>query len=227
MTPSRKCPTLVAVAAAVVLTSSLAACARSTTEVPSGSSGGLEPYSAQQSVEEFVGISYDYDPVSSPDALAALSSLVVTGTINRVQEGRRQAFPSSEDVPGVSTIVLVLRDVEVAVGTLEEGSDGFVYIELPNPGGQKPEAYRDGLRAGSGVVAYLLPAPDGTPIEGVDSVITDPDSGRPDGQPLYLTANPQALILQHDGDAIVWPMIGKKQHGRIEDTLPGGNLIAS
>lgn len=62
--------------------------------------------------------------------------------------------------------MLVLREPKVVVGSVDEGSDGLVYVELQNPGQQDPDAYQDGLREGSSVVAYLLPAFDGALVEG-------------------------------------------------------------
>jgi hypothetical protein len=226
MMRSDKRSTMGVVTIAIILAMALSGCARDETVAPTVTAAALEPYAAEETANEFSGIAYDYDPVESPAALADLSSLIVTGTIDRVQEGRVRTFPASEDLAGISTIVLVLRDVKVERGQLEEGNDGFVYVELPNPGGQKPEAYQDGLRADSSVVAYLLPAPDGAPIEGVDSVIADSKAGRPDGQALYQTANPQAFILQYNDDAVVWPLIGEQKEGHIEDALPAGKLTA-
>lgn len=66
-----------------------------------------------------------------------------------------EIVPGNE-IPGVSTIVLVLRDPAAVVGSVDEGSDGLVYVESQNPGQLDPDAYRDGLREGSSVVAYLL-----------------------------------------------------------------------
>lgn len=213
---------LAAVAGAVVLATTISACTSDSTT----SDERVSSYSAQQSVEQFAGIDFDYDPVASPSALAEQSSLVVTGTIDRVQEGRVQIVPENTEAPGISTIVLVLRDPKTVVGSVGEGSDGFVYIELPNPGSQESDAYQGGLRAGSAIVAYLVPASEGAPVEGVDTAITDSKAGRPAGQALYLPAGPQALILQHENEAVVWPLIGEKRDGRLEDTLPGGKLIA-
>ncbi|MBX0302026.1 hypothetical protein K2F54_18880 [Cryobacterium sp. 1639] len=185
------------------------------------------PYSAQQSVEQFAGLDFDYDPLTSPAALAERSRLVVAGTIDRVQEGRVEIVPGNENIPGISTIVLVLRDAKAVVGSVDEGSDGLVYVELQNPGQQDPDAYQDGLREGSRVVAYLLPAFDGALVEGTDIAIAEPKAGRPVGQALYMPTGPQALILQYEDEAVVWPLIGEKRDGSLEDTLPGGELIAS
>ncbi|CAN5325798.1 hypothetical protein BH09ACT5_BH09ACT5_08340 [soil metagenome] len=208
---------LIAIVGSAIVAVSLCAC--STERAPA-------PYSAQDTVEEFAGIDFDYDPLNSPAALAEESTLVVTGTIDRVQEGRVQIYPKNEKLPGASTIVLVLRDVTAVQGSLAERSDGFVYIELPNPGGRKPDAYQDGLRAGANVVAYLVPGFEGAPTKGVDVAVANPKAGRPQGQALYLPAGPQALALQYENEAVVWPLIGEELHGALADTLPGGKLIA-
>ena len=184
------------------------------------------PNSVDDRVEQFTGFEADYDPLSSPAALAETSQLVVTGTIDRVQDGRVQIVPKNESEPGVPTVVLVLRDVQAVAGSLDGGTDGFVYVELPYPGQHDVEAYLDGFRTGSDVVAYLVPASDGLPQEGVDVAIADPQAGRPDGQALYIPAGPQALVLQHKDEAVVWPLIGERRDGRIDDALPGGTLIA-
>lgn len=186
----------------------------------------VPPYSVQDSVDVFAGVEYDYDPLETTTALAEQSLLVVVGTIDRVQEGRIQIVPANTSASEISTIVLVLRDARAVSGSLDERNDGFVYVELPNPGGQESEAYQDGLRAGSRIVAYLVGAAGGEPLDGIDTAILDPDAGRPDGQRLYLPAGPQALILQHEKDEVVWPLIGEQRVGAIEETLPGGDLIA-
>ncbi|MET4637703.1 hypothetical protein ABIE24_000923 [Mycetocola sp. 2940] len=216
---------LAAIVGSIILMTITSACAHDTATTLLDDAAG-PPYSVRDSVDQFGGLEFDYDPFRSPAALAEKSSLVVTGTIDRVQEGRVQIVPKNENAAGVSTIVLVLRDAKEVLGSVDDGNDGFVYIELPNPGQQEPGAYSDGLRTGSDVVAYLLPASDGAPAEGVDIAIADPVAGRPDGQALYVPTAPQALILQHQDEAVVWPLIGEKRDGRIEDTLPGGKLIA-
>jgi len=213
---------LALIGGSLVLASLFSAC----TSDQASTTAPTKTYSAQQSVEQFIGIDFDYDPLASPAALAKQSLFVVTGTIDRVQEGRNQIVPKNENAPGISTIVLVLRDPKFVTGDSQQGNDGFVYIELPNPGQQDSDAYRDGLRAGSAVVAYLVPAADGAPSEGVDTAIADPKAGRPSGQDLFQPAGPQALVLQFEDEAVVWPLIGEKRDGRIEDTLPDGDLIA-
>ncbi len=140
--------------------------------------------------------------------------------------GRVEIVPKSPNEPGISTIVLVLRDPKAVLGTLPVSNDGHLYVELPNPGQQETEAYSDGLRAGAQVVAYLAEAGDGKPAENVDVAIADPDAGRPAGQALFIPAGPQGLILQYGEEAIVWPLIGEQREGALQETLPGGDLIA-
>ena len=215
--------TIAAIAGSAALAATLSAC--TSPSVPARPQ--VNSYSVQQSVEAFAGIDYDYDPAPSPAALAEQSRLVVTGTIDRVQEGRVQTIPTNDQAPEISTIVLVLGHAKPVLGSLEQDSDGFVYLELPNPGGREAKEYQDGLRAGAEVVAYLVPASDGAPAENIDSAIADSKAGRPPGQALYLPAGPQALILKYQDEALVWPLIGQQLDGRLEDTLPGGKLIAS
>ncbi|MGV8883828.1 MAG: hypothetical protein ACOH19_16900 [Rhodoglobus sp.] len=226
-TPYRR---LAAVLGSVALVVAMSACASdvspSPPRPPSPPSGAVaEPCSLQDSLE-LLAFEADYDSIASPAALAEKSLLVVTGTIERVQEGRLEIVPKNDEEPGVSTIVLVLRDVTAVQGSLEGGNDGFVYIELENPGQLEPQAYVGGLCTGSTVVAYLGVAPLGEPEKGIDRAIAEPLAGRPDGQALYRTIGHQALILQHPGEPVVWPLTGEQRDGTIEDTLPDGTLIA-
>jgi len=218
---------LLGASGSVVLATLISACAAADAAPnPSPSRDTTGSYSSQMSVEQFAGIDLDYDPLATPAALAEQSRFVVAGTVERVQEGRVQIVTANEEAAGISTIVLVLRDAKFVLGAAERNSDGFVYVELPNPGQQEPLAYQDGLRSGASVVAYLLPASDGEPADGVDTAIADAKAGRPAGQALYQPVGPQALILQFEDEAVVWPLIGEQREGKLEDTLPSGNLIA-
>jgi hypothetical protein len=210
----------------VVTAAALSSCANGEAALPPSTEAIGAPYSVQDSVELFAGIDLDYDPLPSPTALAGRSDVVVTGTIERVQEGRDEISPANENVVPYRTIVLVLRDANAVVGSLEPATDGFVYIELPNPGQREPSAYQDGLFAGSSVVAYLVPAFDGELAEGSDVGIANAGAGRPAGQALYQPSGPQGLILQHDADPVVWPLIGEVRDGILEEALPSGELIA-
>jgi hypothetical protein len=198
----------------------------------------LATYRAEDTLAAFAGPSSDYDPLRSPEALAALSQVVVQGTVERVREGRTGT--------GIDTIVLIVDADSVVKGELPPDSDGNVYLELPGanrpdpelfganraapelPGTNNPDLayYTKGLPKGARVVAYMVPAWDGTPREGTDATIENPNAGRPDGQALYLPAGPQGLALQVGEQDVVWPLIGARAPGKIADTLPGGGLIA-
>jgi len=211
---------LAALATSVVLATTISAC------VPVEPVEPVTTYSAQGCVDLLGVGTYDYNPVSSPSALAEQSQLVVTGTIDRVQEGRVQIVPGSESAPVGSTMVLVLRDPQAVLGSFSEDSDGFIYVELTAPPIREADAYQDSPCIGGSIVAYLAPAADGAPVEGVDTAVAEPSAGRPVGQALYIPAGPQALILQYDSEAVVWPLIGEQREGKLVDTLPDGTLIA-
>lgn len=189
---------------------------------------GLATYRVEDSLAAFAGPSPDYDPLPSPDALAALSQVVVQGTVEGIREGRAGT--------DLETIVLVLHPDRVAKGELPPDNDGNVYLELPGangpdldvPGEDRTDLsyYERALPKGAAVVAYLVPAPAGLPEEGTDVKIGNPKAGRPDGLPLYLPAGPQGFAIQgRDGD-VAWPLIGARAPGKIANALPGGGLIA-
>ena len=214
-----------ATASAAVCALLMVGCA-ATASVPATGPQTGGSYSAEDTVAVFRGLSYDYDPARSPDELAKLSKIVVSGTVAKVQAGRTEKFPGNDEAKGATSIVLVLADAKATAGELDAGGDGTVYIELPDPGHPDSDYYSKAFPAGAFVVAYLLPAPGELPLEGSDVAIEDPDAGRPQGQPLYLPANPQGLAIQFGAEDIVWPLIGAQEPGRISETLPGGDLIA-
>lgn len=182
-------------------------------------------YREDDTLGSFYGLSYDYDPVRSPDELAKLSDLVISGSVTGVREGRTTTFPKNDTIKGSTSIVLAVKSTQAVRGELPSGNDGNIYIELSNPGQKDPAAYDKAFPVGSSVVAYLVPAGDGQPREGVDVAIENPEAGRPDGQSLYLPANPQGLSLQVDDRDVVWPLIGAQKSGKIADAFPGGDLI--
>lgn len=183
-------------------------------------------YREDDTLRAFNGLSYDYDPVDSPDELAKSSELIISGTVTGVREGRTTYAPKNDKYRGPTSIVLTVNGAQAVQGKLPSGSDGNIYIELLNPGRKAPAAYDKAFPSGSSVVAYLDPAGDGEPREGVDVAINDPRAGRPDGQALYLPASPQGLSLQVGDHDVVWPLIGVTKPGKGSDALPGGHLIA-
>jgi hypothetical protein len=172
------------------------------------------------------GPTYDYDPSRSPEELAQLSELVVSGTISAVREGRTMVYPAnSAGAQGPTTIVLAITGVTAISGRQQEGHDGNVYLELQASRHPGPVDYSRALPAGARVVAYLVPASDGAPVGRTDVAVANPAAGRPAGQALYLPAGPQGLAIQVAEDNVVWPLIGAQAPGCIADALPGGHLI--
>ena len=221
--PAKRISTATASAAVCALL--MVGCAATASVPVTGSQTGGS-YSAEDTVAAFRGLSYDYSPVGSPNELAKLSKVVVSGTVAKVQVGRTEKFPGNDEAKGSTSIVLVLANAKAAAGELDAGDDGTIYIEIPDPGHPDDDYYNKAFPVGASVVAYLLRAPEGLPIEGSDVAIEDPNAGRPQGQPLYMTANPQGLAIQFGAEDIVWPLIGAQKPGRISETLPGGELIA-
>lgn len=208
--------------AGVGLLGGVAAGAAGIFDSPKSAPSSLQPsapssYRAEDTLGAFSGLSHDYNPLSSPDALAALSQVVVQGTVDGVREGRTGK--------GIDSIVLIVHIKDVVKGELPPGNDGNVYLELPGSGSPDPRYYSKALPEGAAVVAYTVTAPDGAPHAGTDVKIENPKAGRPDGQALFLPAGPQGLILQVGEEAVVWPLIGAQAPGDIADTLPGGGLI--
>lgn len=180
-------------------------------------SSELAAYRAEDTLAAFGGVTFDYDPFHSTEELAAVSQVVFQGTVEGIREGRAGI--------GADSVVLILHADTVVKGELPPGNYGNVYLELPGSGSPDPSYYTKALPKGALVVAYLVPASDGTPRAGTDATIDNPEAGRPDGQSLYLPAAPQGFALQVGEQDVVWPLIGARAPGEIADTLPGGNLI--
>ncbi|MDQ0820375.1 hypothetical protein QFZ79_002667 [Arthrobacter sp. V4I6] len=180
-------------------------------------SSALSSYEVEDTLAAFGGVSSDYNPFHSPEEIAAASQVIVQGTVEGVREGRTGT--------GIDSIVMIVNIQGVVQGELPRGNDGNVYLELPGSGSSDPLYYAKALPEGAAVVAYMVPAWDGTPSEGTDATIENPNAGRPDGQALFLPAGPQGLVLQVGDQDVVWPLIGEWAPGKIADTLPGGSLI--
>ncbi|MBT2596854.1 hypothetical protein [Arthrobacter sp. ISL-72] len=196
-----------------------------TTTAQASHPGG--PYTIDDTLGAFNGLSYDYDPFRSPNQLAEHSELVISGTVAGFREGRSLALAGNEQVVGSKSVVLVLTDITTARGDLADGNDGHIYVELRNPGHPDPSYYDRAFPSGALVVAYLVPAPTEQPRADIDETYASRRAaGLPDGQRLYMPTNPQSLIMQFNGEDVVWPLIGAHKPGNIANTLPGGGLIA-
>ncbi|MET3923891.1 hypothetical protein [Arthrobacter sp. UYEF20] len=174
-------------------------------------------YRAEDTLAAFGGLTFDYDPFHSTEDLAAVSQVIAQGTVEGVREGRTGT--------GLHSVVLILHTGRVVKGELPRGNDGNVYLELFGARSSDPLYFTKAFPKGATVVAFMVPAGDGAPREGIDATIENPKAGRPDGQALYLPAGPQGLVLQVKEQDVVWPLIGERAPGKIADTLPGGDLI--
>ena len=170
----------------------------------------------EDTLAAFGGVSYDYNPFHSTEELAAASQLNVQGTVEGIREGRTGT--------GLHSVVLILHIGRVVEGELPRGNNGNVYLELNGANSSDPLYFTKAFPKGAAVVAYMVPAWDGTPSEGTDATIDNPKAGRPDGQALFMSP-PQGLVLQVGDQDVVWPLIGERAPGKITETLPGGHLI--
>ena len=186
-------------------------------EQASPQASGLASYRVEDTLAAFGRLTSDYDSFRSPEALAAVSQVIIQGTVEGVRDGRTGR--------GFNSGVLIVHADSVAKGELPRGNDGNVYLELT--GANRPDSlyFPKAFPKGAAVVAYMVPASDGTSREGTDVRIDNPKAGRPDGQALYLPAAPQGLVLQVGEEDVVWPLVGERAPGKIADTLPGGDLI--
>jgi hypothetical protein len=129
-------------------------------------------YREEDTLAAFNGLWYDYDPMHSPDELAKLSEVVISGKVEGVRVGRTTIYPKNDRIKGSTTIVLAMTNLEVVRGKLPTGNEGSIYIELANPGQKDSAEYGKAFPAGSSVVAYLVQAGDGRPREGVEEYST-------------------------------------------------------
>jgi hypothetical protein len=173
-------------------------------------------YKAEDTLDAFGGISHDYNPFHSPEELAAASQVIVQGTVEGVRKGRTGT--------GLRSVVLIVHTDRVLKGELPQSNDGNVYVELRGANSPDPLYFSKAFPTGAAAIAYMVPAWDGTPSEGTDATIDNPNAGRPDGQALFMTPQ-QGLILQVGNHDVVWPLIGERAAGKIGDALPGGGLI--
>ena len=169
----------------------------------------------------FTGLDYDYDPATSAAKLAEWSTLVVTGTVKQIQEGRISGV-STDQIVDARTIVIVIETSKVVAGTAETKGDGLIYVEISSPGGRPATAYARAIPVGTAIAAYLLLAPTGT-----DEVnpFQNATAGRPDGVPLYMPSNPQSLIVELQAGGVSLLLDSDARKGTLTDVLPGGSLV--
>ncbi|NYD67437.1 hypothetical protein [Agromyces atrinae] len=188
-----------------------------------GCSGPSEPTTtssesaapAADAAERLFRLHVDHDPIASTTQLAALSDIVVRGTVAGITDGAVDGGPDD------ASFVIPISVVEIAVAeTIKGASSGTVYFA----DFVGPEIMRDALPIGTDVALYgylfLEETPDGVIARAHAS------AGRPPGEPLYREAHPQGFVIELDG-TLVWPFTSVTARGTLADALPGGPLTGS
>ncbi|MCU1404978.1 MAG: hypothetical protein JWQ43_1281 [Glaciihabitans sp.] len=172
--------------------------------------------------------------------LEELSTVVLTGTIDRIQDGRIYQYAG---IPRSTTTVIVVGDVDTHDGTLAAGNDGYVYIEIQAMDVPRTDSGDDVFQAGTEIAAFLAPTAqsygriaggEDVPNENTEWVLgdldtVDPNAGRPAGQELYTwVSGLQGVALHYPGcDQVLWPYSGNTDKGDLADVLPGGSLLGA
>lgn len=176
-----------------------AAAAVSTLVLAGGACGGdsIEPRAAGDTdrfVRLFDGFSADYEPANSPKQLAEWSELVVSGSIEKVSDGRVHG-DENEPLSAAPTISVQVKVTNARKGTLPDGSDGRVHVEFYATHGRKAAEYDRVAPRDVEVLLYL----NRSPAAGTKTnPIQHPDRGRPDGQPLWRLTTPQGFLMKSD-----------------------------
>lgn len=171
--------------------------------------------SAEAFARLFVGYHADYEQAESPAALADRSDLVVRGTIVSIDPGRTQIVDAAAGLEEKS-IVAKLRVDEVLAGSLDEGNNGFVYLELPNIGSIDPATYDASLPLGAETLIYAVPSRPGDPT------LDDPNAGRPAGQPMLAPVSPQGFWME-SSDGSIEVLEGDSSSDPIEGAAPSSD----
>jgi hypothetical protein len=194
------------------------------TEVVEPSGEGVADLQRFAEVIRVQGILDGAAPPASPTALAEEVDLVVIGTIEGFRPGR-----VNEDDP-FGLVPLVTMDVHVdrlVRGVLPDGSDEVVHVELGVFGiedGTTPESLA--AVAPTGAVVLYLSGPAPGYRAGSLPLFTDPDAGRPEGQPLWWPAAEHGFYAERvDGgmsDLSGMATPGESRHldARLEEVLP-------
>ena len=212
-----------AVATALLVVASLAACDGGAQRNVDGNDRPLAMTSQERAVHSlFNGYDADYEPALTTNELADQSSVVLSGVISAVQDGRPDGFDA--DQSGVPrSIVVVVALPHVTSGTLPAGSDGNVYVELPSPYSTAPKGYSKAFPVGTPVVLYLDPAANGSGT----SRVLNWNAGRPAGQPLFRPVNPQGFLISLPGThRFAWALDPHPSvKAALADVLPGGSTL--
>ena len=186
---------------------------------PAGTTAVRRDPAAATILEAFAGLAVDYDPFESPDALAQASAHVVEATVSAFSPGRKLVITGTDDQTA-TTVVIELVDPLVITGDERHS----FYVELGPPAPGDPQTYSEIMPAGTRVLVYVREAWDGT--NPADESLEDPAAGRPEGEPLFALTNPQSFVVQAADEQLVWPLLGERREGTLDEAAPGGDQWA-
>jgi len=180
----RASTTLAALAATAAMLSSCTGNDKASTTIGSGTESSVVEFA-----RVFGGYSQNYVAAKSPDELAGWSDLVTTGHIVAITEGRKLAIAVGDNQPDLieRTLVMKIRPDRYVKGVPPVGSDGYLYVELANPGQRDPSLYDAAVPKDSLVALYLIPSQ--------DPMAVDPAAGRPEGQEIWRPITAQGFIV--------------------------------
>jgi hypothetical protein len=163
----------------------------------------------------------------SPEELAALSQLVVSGRVVSVGPGPSYS-PRSLPQDVFSSVYLEVTPDAVVRGEYPPSENVWILINYVGP--EEHVAYSQFLHQGTPLVAYLneVDLSDGLDGGRDSSWVLSPDSDpvAPGNGRLWI-ASLQGLVIDLGGRAsnLAWPLLGTVGTGELSDTLPPGTLI--
>jgi len=179
--------------------------------------------------EIFSGLLVDYDPLESTRSIEAISDVVINGKVDDVHSGPVFGRPDDE-FGDITTMVITINDVTVVSGELASGNNGNVYLNVVALNGADRSDFLEAVHRDTELAFFALHYQG----HGGMGVINEAD-GRPQAQPLYISAHPQALEIKtifsdpsrSDLSGIVWPFTGTVLPTDLVEALPGGSAIGA
>lgn len=177
----------------------------------SGATHDAERSATGESVADFVAyvrlFQHDYQPAPTPMDLAALSDIVVSGTILAAERGQSYA-PTSDSEAVIATSMIEVSVDRVLWGDASLVVDGSVYIEVPHPAFVAES--EEGPRVPFDHAAFSETVPKAYGIffledrtkEPYWDTVLDEGAGRPAGAPLT-AAYVQGFLIEDMGARLV------------------------
>jgi len=124
---------------------------------------------------------------------------IVVGTVEGFSSG--PLFPATkQDAHPVPTLVMAVRVSQVLKGDVDPNS--MVYVQLWGASDARTAA--DAVPRGSVVGLYLEPAPQ---VSDPELLVQEPDAGRPDGEPVWLTGAAGLVIANGPDGGVALPRV--------------------